>query len=68
MVLFGPVPPSAWGPPPDGPHRVMWPAESGYRADPHGDQPDPVLLRTSVDDVLAAAALVDPDAVPIRRC
>lgn len=46
----------------------MWPAESGYRADPHGDQPDPVLLRTSVDDVLAAAALVDPDAVPIRRC
>jgi ADP-heptose:LPS heptosyltransferase len=58
VVLFGPVPPSAWGPPPDGPHRALWPAEPGYRGDPHGTEPDPVLLRISVADVVAAAAVV----------
>lgn len=59
VVLFGPVPPSAWGPPPDGPHRALWPAESGYRGDPHADEPDPMLLRISVNDAQAAAAAVD---------
>ena len=54
VVLFGPVSPALWGPPVDGPHRALWSAPPDYRADPHADVPDPVLLRTSVDDVLAA--------------
>lgn len=58
VVLFGPVSPALWGPPPEGPHRALWPAAPGYRGDPHADVPDAVLLRTSIDDVLAAAELV----------
>jgi ADP-heptose:LPS heptosyltransferase len=43
VVLFGPVPPSLWGPPPDRPqHVALW-------ADPDG------LLDLTVDQVLAAA-------------
>lgn len=52
VVLFGPVPPSEWGPPPDRPwHRVLW---AGRRGDPHARTPDAGLLRIGVDDVLAA--------------
>ncbi len=58
VVLFGPVSPALWGPPPDGPHRTLWPARPGYRGDPHAEVPDPVLLRTSVADVLAAIGLL----------
>lgn len=51
VVLFGPVPPAEWGPPPDRPwHRALW---SGRRGDPHADTPDPGLLALSVGDVLA---------------
>ncbi len=57
VVLFGPVPPRRWGPPPDRPrHRAIW---HGTRAEP-GDTLDPgvhpALLRVSVGEVLAAAA------------
>jgi ADP-heptose:LPS heptosyltransferase len=52
VLLFGPTPPSQWGPPADGPHTVLWHGSSG---DPHGDQPDPGLLRIGVEDVLDAA-------------
>lgn len=61
VVLFGPVPPSAWGPPTDGPHRALWPAPPGYRGDPHDQVPDPVLVRTSVDDVVAAVQELPPN-------
>ena len=49
-VLFGPVPPAEWGPPPDRPrHRVLW---AGRRGDPHGQRPDAGLLAIRPDDVL----------------
>jgi ADP-heptose:LPS heptosyltransferase len=51
VVLFGSVPPSAWGPPPLPRHVALW---AGRRGDPHGSTVDPGLLRLSVDDVLAA--------------
>jgi ADP-heptose:LPS heptosyltransferase len=52
VVLFGPVAPSQWGPPPDRPqHVALW---AGQLGDPHGSEPDPGLLRITVDDVLAA--------------
>jgi ADP-heptose:LPS heptosyltransferase len=47
VVLFGPVPPSEWGPPP-GPHRAIW---KGRRGDPHGTEVDEGLLAISVADV-----------------
>ena len=51
VVLFGPTPPSEWGPPADPRHVVLW---AGRRGDPHASEPDPGLLEISVDDVLAA--------------
>lgn len=57
VLLFGPVSPARWGPPADGPHRVLWPAPADYRGDPHGRTPDPVLLAIGVDDVLAGCEL-----------
>jgi ADP-heptose:LPS heptosyltransferase len=56
VVLFGPMPPRRWGPPPGRPyHRSLW---HGTRAEP-GDAPGPAvhpaLLRIGVDEVLAAA-------------
>lgn len=54
VVLFGPVPPSEWGPPADRPqHVALW---AGQRGDPHAAEADSGLLRITVDDVLAAAA------------
>jgi ADP-heptose:LPS heptosyltransferase len=42
VVLFGPTPPSEWGPPPaEGRHRALW---AGHRGDPHADHPDAGLL------------------------
>jgi ADP-heptose:LPS heptosyltransferase len=50
VVLFGPVPPSRWGPPPGDPaHRALW---AGGTGDPHADVVDPGLLRIGVDRVL----------------
>lgn len=52
VVLFGPVPPSRWGPPADRPrHRALW---AGGTGDPHAPRPDPGLLRITVEDVVAA--------------
>lgn len=63
VVLFGPVPPAEWGPPPDRPwHTALW---TGRRGDPHGVEPFEGLLEITVDDVLAAlAALPDVGDVP----
>ena len=52
VVLFGPVSPELWGPPPDRPwHRALW---AGRTGDPHGDRPDPGLLEIHVSDALGA--------------
>lgn len=57
VVLFGPVSPEEWGPPPDRPwHRALW---AGERGDPHAHRPAAGLLAISVDEVLAAL-----DALP----
>ncbi|MFP5319869.1 MAG: glycosyltransferase family 9 protein [Acidimicrobiia bacterium] len=56
VVLFGPTPPSLWGPPPERPiHRALW---AGRRGDPLAHTPDPGLLQITVPDVLAAVAAV----------
>lgn len=57
VTLFGPVPPSRWGPPRTPRHRALW--HPGPDGDPHGRQPDPALLRITPREVLAAA-----DALP----
>ncbi|WP_248962936.1 glycosyltransferase family 9 protein [Sphaerisporangium perillae] len=52
VVLFGPVSPRQWGPPPTGRHVALW---SGRHGDPHGNRPDPGLLEIGVEIVLDAA-------------
>lgn len=54
VVLFGPVGAERWGPPADGPHRVLGGA-AARRGDPFAPDPDPALLAVGVGDVLAAA-------------
>lgn len=51
VLLFGPTPPSRWGPRGPGPHVVLW---AGRPGDPHGAEPDPGLLELTVSDVLDA--------------
>jgi ADP-heptose:LPS heptosyltransferase len=52
VVLFGPVSPDLWGPPPDRPqHIALW---AGRTGDPHGRDVDPGLLEIGVEDVLDA--------------
>jgi ADP-heptose:LPS heptosyltransferase len=53
VLLFGPTPPSRWGPPVDGPHEVLW--RGVEVGDPWGGRPDAALLALGVDDVVAAA-------------
>jgi ADP-heptose:LPS heptosyltransferase len=60
VLLFGPTPPSWWGPPPDrSRHRALW---AGRRGDPHGVVCDPGLLRIGVDEVVGAAATLMGEA------
>jgi ADP-heptose:LPS heptosyltransferase len=68
VVLFGPVPPRLWGPPPDRPqHRAIW---HGTRVDP-GDQAagdvHPALLAIDVDEVLDAAGVATAAASSARQ-
>jgi ADP-heptose:LPS heptosyltransferase len=72
VVLFGPEPPSRWGPPPDRPwHVALW---SGQHGDPHGETTDAGLLELSVLDVLLAVRHVRdaygglPGGVKVRAC
>jgi ADP-heptose:LPS heptosyltransferase len=61
VVLFGPVPPSEWGPPSERPwHRALW---AGERGDPYARSPDPGLLEIRVPDVLRALSGL-PEAAP----
>ncbi|MGW0533959.1 glycosyltransferase family 9 protein [Streptomyces sp. NPDC003032] len=52
VTLFGPVPPSRWGPPAGPRHRALW--HPGPDGDPHARHTDPALLRIATDDVLQA--------------
>jgi ADP-heptose:LPS heptosyltransferase len=53
VLLFGPTPPTRWGPPADRPrHVALW---AGETSDAFADRPSPGLLRLTPDDVLAAA-------------
>lgn len=68
VLLFGPVPPSEWGPPPDRPwHTALWNAEPGYRGDPHGTVIDPALATITVDQVLAACETIASVTVASRH-
>jgi ADP-heptose:LPS heptosyltransferase len=60
VVLFGPVPPAEWGPPPSGPHIALW---TGRRGDPHAADPDPGLLEIDARTVLDALARLPEPAV-----
>jgi ADP-heptose:LPS heptosyltransferase len=51
VVLFGPVPPSQWGPPSIDRHIALW---AGRTGDPHADDVDPGLLAITVDQVIDA--------------
>ncbi|WP_052412234.1 glycosyltransferase family 9 protein [Streptomyces mutabilis] len=57
VTLFGPVPPSRWGPPDHPRHRALW--HPGPDGDPHGHETDPALLRIGTDDVLDALDVLD---------
>ncbi len=53
VVLFGPVSPELWGPPPELTiHRILW--KGRRRGDPHGAEPDPGLLDIAVAEVVEA--------------
>jgi ADP-heptose:LPS heptosyltransferase len=52
VVLFGPVSPALWGPPPRLQHVVLWHGDG--TGDPWGTELDPALARITVDEVLAA--------------
>ena len=59
VTLFGPAPPSEWGPPPSPRHIALW---AGRKGETHADEVDPGLETISVDDVVAALRrLPDPD-------
>ncbi|HKH30128.1 MAG TPA: glycosyltransferase family 9 protein [Gaiellaceae bacterium] len=49
VVLFGPIPPHRWGPPPDPKHRALW---VGLTGDPHAEDVHAGLLAIDVGDVL----------------
>ena len=52
VLLFGPTPPTEWGPPVDrGRHRALW---AGGTGNPHGECTDPGLLSITPQDVASA--------------
>ncbi|MDR7274330.1 glycosyltransferase family 9 protein [Catenuloplanes atrovinosus] len=55
VTLFGPMPPSRWGPPPGRPrHRAIWHGTRAERGDLPGPGVHPALLAVTVEEVLAA--------------
>jgi ADP-heptose:LPS heptosyltransferase len=52
VVLFGPVSPALWGPPPRPWHIVLWHGDG--TGDPWGTELDPALARITVDEVITA--------------
>ncbi|CAL9646889.1 hypothetical protein SUDANB105_06507 [Streptomyces sp. enrichment culture] len=67
VILFGPVAPRLWGPPPSPRHRALWhpgDATSARPGDAHGREPDERLLRISVREVLTAVRGLPADRAP----
>ncbi|MDD7941854.1 glycosyltransferase family 9 protein [Actinomycetospora lutea] len=62
VTLFGPVPPTRWGPPPGAAHVVLG-DDRARRGDRFADVPDPALLAVGPEDVLAALPSL-PGGVP----
>jgi ADP-heptose:LPS heptosyltransferase len=55
VVLFGPMSPARWGPPPDRPwHTAIWHGHTVEPGDLPGDEPHPALLAVTADEVLRA--------------
>jgi ADP-heptose:LPS heptosyltransferase len=52
VVLFGPVSPALWGPPPRAHHVVLW--HGNGTGDPWGTELDPALAAITVDEVRKA--------------
>jgi ADP-heptose:LPS heptosyltransferase len=52
VVLFGPVSPALWGPPPRAQHVVLWHGDG--TGDPWGTDLDPALAAITVDEVIGA--------------
>ena len=52
VVLFGPVSPALWGPPPRAQHVVLWHGDG--TGDPWGTDLDPALAKVTVDEVTGA--------------
>jgi hypothetical protein len=52
VLLFGPTPPSRWGPTGGGPHEVLWHGTGA--GDPWRDRVDPAMLEIGVDEVTGA--------------
>jgi ADP-heptose:LPS heptosyltransferase len=59
VLLFGPTPPSRWGPRDGDRHVALWAGDTG---DPHGERPDAGLLAIPASDVLGATRSM------LRRC
>jgi ADP-heptose:LPS heptosyltransferase len=59
VLLFGPTPPSRWGPRGSGPHLALW---SGDVGDPHAAEPHSGLLALDVSRVL------DASRTALREC
>ncbi|RZU34179.1 ADP-heptose:LPS heptosyltransferase [Blastococcus saxobsidens] len=67
VVLFGPVPPALWGPPPREQHVVLWHGDG--TGDPWGTELDPALARITVDEVTTALdRLLAPSGGSPRAC
>ncbi len=64
VTLFGPVPPSEWGPPQRPRHIALW---AGARGDPHASTVDAGLLAIPADDVISSLACLDRRRAPGRE-
>ena len=64
-LLFGPVAPALWGPPPRAEHRVLW---SGATGDPHAERIDPGLAAIGVDRVLDGVRRLPPHRAARVTC
>jgi ADP-heptose:LPS heptosyltransferase len=64
VILFGPMAPDRWGPPPAREqHRAIWHGSVSEPGDTPRPDPHPALLRITPDEVLHAAAAAVANAV-----
>ncbi|WP_231486575.1 glycosyltransferase family 9 protein [Candidatus Blastococcus massiliensis] len=65
VVLFGPVSPALWGPPPRPQHVVLWHGDGA--GDPWGTELDPALARITVDEAVEALGALPDGSCTGRR-